>query len=190
MPALPELAPPKITQQPAVRLPSTAQIDARIARQTHRLAVYIADRHRLKDVTGHGRRLRGPRPTKPPPPVTSTFRPEGGTLMLIQPPDPRRRPWMEDEDLVWQVPVVALHPRFGPLFHLDSTMVMRYKFLRTVPSRRLLVVRGPHRPALDTDAVEPPLTFKAISQEYVRSPSGRFGYHRWLCYIVPQSTGM
>lgn len=176
MPDLPKLGELKITQAPANRwrLPSTKQIDARIRRQTRQYTIWREQYLRLKD--DGGRWWAGPKPTKPPGPV-STYLTEGSTLVFHREPE-RRHP----NGTEWQVPCVGVHPQHGPCYHLDSYMVMRLQLLRTIPSRRLLVVRGP------TPAAS--LVFKALSQEWVRVPSdresrfARYGYHRWLCYVV------
>jgi hypothetical protein len=90
------------------------------------------------------------------------------------------------------VPCAGLHPIHGPCYYLDSYIVMHKQLLRTIPSKRLLVVRGP------TPAES--LTFKALQQEWVRYPSKGYallrgkdpkksvvGFHRWLCYTVRRS---
>jgi hypothetical protein len=106
---LPKFAGFQITQQPAVGLPSTRQIDARIQRQTHKLSAYIEDRLRLKDATGHGRRMRGPRRTKPPA-FVHLWRygaEDGYTLVCHRDPD-RRHPHGTD----WIVPCEGIHVLF------------------------------------------------------------------------------
>src|SRR5439155_87783 len=116
--------------------------------------------------------------TKPPAFVSLRTMPDH-TLVFERPPD-RRHP----EGTCWQVPVVSIHPQFGPLYYLDSLMVMWQQLLRTIPSRRLLVVRGP------TPAESP--VFQALQQEWVRvytergsaHSRRRRGYHRWLCCIA------
>lgn len=100
---------------------------------------------------------------------------EGHTLVFSRAPE-RRHP----EGTVWLVPPVGIHPIHGPCYHLDSYMVLNQQLLRTIPSKRVLVVRGP------TPAESP--VFKALTQEWVRIPSdrgskfARYGYHRWLCF--------
>ena len=166
---------PKIA--PAVRLPSTQQIDARIRRQTTKFRIWRTQYLRLK--CDGGRTQRGPRPTKPPGPVALTVAEDGTTLVFSRAPE-RRHP----EGTEWIVPCAGVHPTHGPCYYLDSLMVMNQQLLRTVPSRRLLVVRGP------TPADSP--VFKALQQEWVRIPSDRGtpharrrrGYHRWLCCLV------
>ena len=174
--------PPPPRPQP-IRLPSTRQIDQRIARQTKKRNVWREQYLRLKDDTGHGRWWSGGRPKKPPGPVFVAH-PEGDphTLVFHRPPE-RRYP----NGTEWVVPCVGLHPRYGPCYYLDSVMVLQQQLLRTIPSRRLLVVRGP------TPEQRP--TFKALSQEWVRVPSdrgskfARYGYHRWVCCLVKELTG-
>jgi hypothetical protein len=164
----PTVPPPR--PQP-IKLPSTRQIDARIRRQSKKYAIWREQYLRLKDEGG--RWWRGPRPRKPPEDVYTHIYPTG-TLVFYRRPG-RRHPHVTE----YVVPRAAVHPTLGPLYHLDSAMAMHYHFLRTIPSRRLLVSRGP----TPQDSV----TFKALSQEWVRVPSdrsNRIGYHRWLCCLV------
>jgi hypothetical protein len=171
---------PKFPKLKVISLPSTRQYDARIRRLTFRYQVWRTQMRRLKD--DGGRTWRGRRPPKPPPPTTTHY--EGSTLILHrdeehQPERHHQRPAVE-----WLVPQVGVHPngRYGPLYYLDSYMVKTQHLLRTEPARRRLIVRGPD-----------PLTFRALTQEWVRVPSQRpgkdprfsvVGYHRWLCYVV------
>lgn len=170
---------PQFARRQIIRLPSTTQIDRRIARQTRKFNVWREQYLRLKDPrTGKGRWWAGPRPKKPPE-VVHVLTCEGDPPFLLFHRKPGRR---HPHTTEWTVPQVGVHPRHGPLFHLDSYMVMHEQFLRTVPSRRLLVVRGP------TPAESP--MFRAIQQEWLRIPRGygskfrKVGFHRWLCYVV------
>jgi hypothetical protein len=113
---LPKLGESKITQAPGVRLPSTCQIDARIRRQTQKYAIWRAQYLRRKDEGG--RTWAGPRPTKPPGPITTTL--AEGTILVFERAPERRHP----EGTVWIVPCVGIHPTHGPCYYLDSKMVM------------------------------------------------------------------
>lgn len=159
-----------------IRLPSTKQIDRRIAMQTKKRNVWRDQYLRLKQ--DGGRWWAGPPPKKPPAPV-SLLHPEGDDLTLVFHREPDRR---HPDGTDWIVPCEGIHPRYGPCYFIDSMMVMNQQLLRTVPSRRLLVVRGP------TPEQSP--TFRALRQEWVRirtdrgSKFARWGYHRWLCCVV------
>jgi hypothetical protein len=175
---LPRFGELKITAAPSVRLPSTAQIDARIRRQTTKFQMWRTQYLRLKD--DGGRWWAGPKPTKPPN-FVFTYLTEGGRTLFFERAPERRHP----HGTVWEVPCVGIHDRYGPCYHLDSYMVLNQQLLRTIPSKRLLVVRGPTPPQS--------LVFKALQQEWVRVPSdrgskfARYGYHRWLCYRLPDA---
>jgi hypothetical protein len=172
-------SPPPPRPQP-IRLPSTALIDARIRRQTKKRNLWREQYLRLRE--DGGRWWSGGRPKKPPGPVVLFTYPDDLTLVFHREPE-RRHP----EGTDWVVPCVGVHPKHGPCYHLDSVMVMQQQLLRTVPSKRLLVVRG-------ATADQRPV-FRALSQEWVRVPSdrgsnfARYGYHRWLCCIVGASPG-
>jgi hypothetical protein len=179
---------PNAPKPQPIRLPSTAQIDARIRRQTLAYARWRQQYLRLKD--DGGRTHAGPRPVKPPPFVTTSYTEGTRDLVFTRPPCRREKKWLDERveplGVIWTVPCVGVHPIHGPCYYLDSMMVLRKQLLRTIPSRNLLVVRGPN-----------PLTFKAIQQEWVRYPMPGYaairgkdpkksvvGLHRWLCYVV------
>ena len=94
-----EFAEPKIA--PAVRLPSTRQIDARIRRQTRTYTIWRTQYLRLK--CDGGRWWAGPRPTKPPGPVFLSIAEDGTTLVFHRAPE-RRHP----EGTDWIVPLEAV----------------------------------------------------------------------------------
>src|SRR5262245_55019901 len=101
-----------------IRLPSTAQIDARIARQTKKRNQWRAQYLRLKQ--DGGRCWSGGRPKKPPEPV-SLLHLEGDDLTLVFHREPDRR---HPDGTDWIVPCEGIHPRHGPCYWLDTMMVM------------------------------------------------------------------
>lgn len=188
--------------QPHIRLPSTKQIDARIKAQAARYLLWRQQYLRLKDHTGHGRWWSGPKPRKPVPPVTTTYDPETHALWFAQAVYHRTKHLVDQPTTqppvrvhpsyvktnpdphagltIW-APSRGIHPRYGRLWQIDQALIMRFQLLRTVPSRNLVIVRGPTPEACHE--------FKAIQQEWVRfpatgNPHSIEGYHRWLVYDV------
>ena len=72
------------------------------------------------------------------------------------------------------VPLAGIHPKDAPCYHLDS-------YIGAQPA----TLANDSEPPSPRKPMPPDLsaTFKALSQEWVRVPSGRsshVGYHRWL----------
>lgn len=154
---------PKIA--PTVRLPSTKQIDARDRRIAKRYQVCQQRSHERR-ARGISRYLAGKPPRSPRAPVhTFVVHSEGSLLpTLVFQRAPTRK---EPDPTPWIVPCVHVHPVHGPLFYLDSYMIKnkRQQYFRTVPSRRLLITKGP--------TPDQSVTFKALQQKWVRIASER-----------------